>query len=274
MAYKNKLEYQIWKSPGSNIVWDDVIQILPACAPSSYYPASVVTDIENSTLAWEGLPLGVMDRCLSLHNELVRRVMRRYRGHESATEGGWGGRAGGRASWRAGAGRAGGGGEGLPGSASVATAAPAARRRLEEGLTTNACPPPSLRLHPRLPTHFPTGYAGRKPWGRGALQKSTPPTLIPGDTHAIAAAAAPLLAGRGSCRGWQGRSSTHNTAHGPAGAVQCSDLRQGLCSSLLSFERDMAAEEGGYLLAAPPNLHWEDARAWVTSASPPDRTAL
>ncbi|MEW5319055.1 MAG: hypothetical protein WDW38_010231 [Sanguina aurantia] len=200
----------MWKSPGSSVVWDDVIQILPACPPSNYYlaaggsprtaenqwsaftadgesaggygmlllnnslvcesvisvndmvegreavvyaaavakaravpspastlalavivPASVmggaavlglitagvllfllwwkhvgsrafqlhlpprhgsettlaVTDIEGSTLAWEGLPLGVMDACVNAHNACIRHVMHKHHGHESATEG-------------------------------------------------------------------------------------------------------------------------------------------------------------------------------------------
>ncbi|MEW5301497.1 MAG: hypothetical protein WDW36_004356 [Sanguina aurantia] len=46
-----------------------------------------VTDIEGSTLAWEGLPLGVMDACMNAHNACMRRVMHKHHGHESATEG-------------------------------------------------------------------------------------------------------------------------------------------------------------------------------------------
>ncbi|MEW5319057.1 MAG: hypothetical protein WDW38_010233 [Sanguina aurantia] len=88
--------------------------------------------------------------------------------------------------------------------------------------------------------------------------------------YAIAATAAPLIAGRGSCRGWQDRSSTHNTAHALTGAVQSSDLRLGLCSSLL-FERETATEGGGYLHAAPPHLHRENVRVRAARVSPPDR---
>lgn len=49
---------------------------------------AVVTDIENSTVAWEMLELEIMDSCINSHNECVRSVMRIHHGFESATEGG------------------------------------------------------------------------------------------------------------------------------------------------------------------------------------------
>lgn len=53
---------------------------------------AVVTDIENSTVAWESLDAEVMDACINAHNMCVRRVMRKHHGFESATEGGlWSG---------------------------------------------------------------------------------------------------------------------------------------------------------------------------------------
>ncbi|GFR40153.1 hypothetical protein Agub_g709 [Astrephomene gubernaculifera] len=47
----------------------------------------VVTDVENSTNLWEALPAEVMQAALQLHDGLIRRLLARHGGYESATEG-------------------------------------------------------------------------------------------------------------------------------------------------------------------------------------------
>ncbi|KAG2428782.1 hypothetical protein HXX76_011482 [Chlamydomonas incerta] len=47
----------------------------------------VTTDIQNSTLLWEMLPAEVMNTCLSIHHEEVRRALEAHDGFEASTEG-------------------------------------------------------------------------------------------------------------------------------------------------------------------------------------------
>ncbi|GFR49259.1 hypothetical protein Agub_g11277, partial [Astrephomene gubernaculifera] len=47
----------------------------------------LVTDVQNSTLLWEQLPVHVMDLTLKLHHCAIRRQIAEYDGYESATEG-------------------------------------------------------------------------------------------------------------------------------------------------------------------------------------------
>ncbi|KXZ47871.1 hypothetical protein GPECTOR_32g484 [Gonium pectorale] len=47
----------------------------------------LITDVQNSTVLWEQLPVAVMDATLKLHHGTVRRVLAEYDGYESATEG-------------------------------------------------------------------------------------------------------------------------------------------------------------------------------------------
>jgi class 3 adenylate cyclase len=45
-----------------------------------------VTDIQSSTTLWEALPAGVMDRALAQHHRIIRSLLSKHRGYESATE--------------------------------------------------------------------------------------------------------------------------------------------------------------------------------------------
>ncbi|KXZ50689.1 hypothetical protein GPECTOR_15g373 [Gonium pectorale] len=47
----------------------------------------LITDVQNSTVLWEGLPVQVMDVVLKLHHSVVRAVLHEHDGYESATEG-------------------------------------------------------------------------------------------------------------------------------------------------------------------------------------------
>ena len=56
---------------------------LPAHPPPTTDHAS---DIENSTWMWEMLPEEVADRALSLHNDIMRSLLSKYKGYECGTE--------------------------------------------------------------------------------------------------------------------------------------------------------------------------------------------
>ncbi|KAG2496360.1 hypothetical protein HYH03_005590 [Edaphochlamys debaryana] len=47
----------------------------------------LITDVQNSTVLWEQLPVEVMDIVLKLHHLTIRSVLARHSGYESATEG-------------------------------------------------------------------------------------------------------------------------------------------------------------------------------------------
>ncbi|KXZ52657.1 hypothetical protein GPECTOR_9g702 [Gonium pectorale] len=47
----------------------------------------LITDVQNSTVLWEQLPVAVMDATLKLHHGTIRRVLEEHDGYESATEG-------------------------------------------------------------------------------------------------------------------------------------------------------------------------------------------
>ncbi|KAG2431809.1 hypothetical protein HXX76_009304 [Chlamydomonas incerta] len=47
----------------------------------------LITDVQNSTVLWEGLPVAVMDVVLKLHHGIIRAVLSEHDGYESATEG-------------------------------------------------------------------------------------------------------------------------------------------------------------------------------------------
>ncbi|KAG2493662.1 hypothetical protein HYH03_008176 [Edaphochlamys debaryana] len=47
----------------------------------------ILTDIQNSTVLWETLDPGVMDRAIKCHHEVLRGLLPKHRGYESATEG-------------------------------------------------------------------------------------------------------------------------------------------------------------------------------------------
>ncbi|MEW5318953.1 MAG: hypothetical protein WDW38_010132 [Sanguina aurantia] len=74
--------YRAWRSLGGLTSYQ--LNRPPKHGPET---TLVVTDIENSTVAWEMLELEIMDSCINSHNECVRSVMRIHHGFESATEG-------------------------------------------------------------------------------------------------------------------------------------------------------------------------------------------
>ncbi|GIL91187.1 hypothetical protein Vretimale_18827, partial [Volvox reticuliferus] len=47
----------------------------------------LVTDIQDSTVLWEGLPAEVMDAAVKLHHRVIREQLLKHKGYESATEG-------------------------------------------------------------------------------------------------------------------------------------------------------------------------------------------
>ncbi|KAG2485781.1 hypothetical protein HYH03_015493 [Edaphochlamys debaryana] len=47
----------------------------------------LITDIQNSTTLWDSLPPDAMDAALKSHHEVLRRLLHRHGGYESATEG-------------------------------------------------------------------------------------------------------------------------------------------------------------------------------------------
>eukprot|EP00198_Chlamydomonas_reinhardtii_P007848 XP_001697185.1 predicted protein [Chlamydomonas reinhardtii] len=47
----------------------------------------LITDVQNSTVLWEALPVAVMDTVLKIHHGLIRAVLSKHDGYESATEG-------------------------------------------------------------------------------------------------------------------------------------------------------------------------------------------
>ncbi|KXZ47868.1 hypothetical protein GPECTOR_32g481 [Gonium pectorale] len=47
----------------------------------------LITDVQNSTVLWEQLPVAVMDATLKLHHGTIRRMAAKFHGYESATEG-------------------------------------------------------------------------------------------------------------------------------------------------------------------------------------------
>ncbi|KAG2433417.1 hypothetical protein HXX76_008475 [Chlamydomonas incerta] len=63
-------------------VWGRVLA--PRAGPDT---TLLVTDVQNSTVLWEGLPVSVMDIVLKLHHGIIRSVLSEYDGYESATEG-------------------------------------------------------------------------------------------------------------------------------------------------------------------------------------------
>ncbi|GIL49556.1 hypothetical protein Vafri_5901, partial [Volvox africanus] len=47
----------------------------------------LITDVQNSTVLWEALPVTTMDCALRAHNACIRQTLAKYDGYESATEG-------------------------------------------------------------------------------------------------------------------------------------------------------------------------------------------
>ncbi|GIL73559.1 hypothetical protein Vretifemale_3702 [Volvox reticuliferus] len=47
----------------------------------------LITDVQNSTVLWEALPVTTMDCALRVHNACIRQALAKYDGYESATEG-------------------------------------------------------------------------------------------------------------------------------------------------------------------------------------------
>ncbi|GLI62352.1 hypothetical protein VaNZ11_004969 [Volvox africanus] len=56
----------------------------PGAGPST---TLLVTDIQDSTVLWEGLPADVMDAAVKLHHRVIREQLLKHKGYESATEG-------------------------------------------------------------------------------------------------------------------------------------------------------------------------------------------